>query len=528
MSYGGQRAIVEAVPDGFVEIEGGGSLVRARRAEIDLAKRTIRALGEVSLTRQVVAQRKLYTPERARDSSFLIGPDVAGRSRVGRLSREENFTEIVRGEDFNFDAIGKKGSVDNASLRTQGFDLTAKTINIDGQNYSANEVVLRPGGLSEEERKIYGTPPFTLRARLIDITRRENGRQRVSARGAGLYYKSTRLLPIPSLLVPQLIHIGPSRVNAPFRVFPRVGFNTADGFLLTSRLEFPVRSLSRSVAAETLTDNNSTNAGTADAPPRARAPIDTTFYTDIGLSVKRGFRGGIALENLSPAGFAALRLRHSDIVTTQLTNRISLDRTPEVQFDSGIVPLLRVGERRGVGFYTSLNAGRYNESLLGVNGYNVRGSRAQGVVALTTRVQDSDGFYGDVFLSQTRYNSVRGTSPLTLPGSDRQYSNTGFEVGYAGNLSSRVRGLFSLRINNVGGQTPFRFDRVEIPRELRTTFDVQVTPRYIVPLDFRYDLDANSVRDTTYGLLRSYKNFAYGLTYETARRDLNLEFRSQF
>ena len=522
--YAGQRAIVEAAPNGFIEIEGGGSLVRARRAEVDLVKRTIRAAGEVSFTRQTVTERQIYTPERSRDSSFLIGPDVGGRASVGRLSRNETVTERLRAEDLNFNAVDKKGDLSNAELHTQSFDLNAKTIKIDGQNYSATDVVLRPGGLSDEERKIYGTPPFTLRARFLEITRRANGRQRVSASGAGLYYKSTRILPIPSLLVPQLVRVGPSRTNAPFRVFPRVGFNTADGFLITSRLEFPIRSLSRSSVVE---NTNAENA-TSQTAPRTRAPIDTSLYTDIGLSVKQGFRGGVALENLSPLGFTGLRLRRSDIVTTQLTNRIELDRTPEVQFDSRIVPLLRAGARRGIGFYTSLNAGRYSESLIGVDNYRVRGSRAQGVVALTTRVQDSDGFYGDVFLSQTRYGSVQGTTPLALAGSDRQYSNTGFEIGYAGNLSSRVRGLFSVRINSVSGQTPFRFDRVEIPRELRTTFDVQVTPRYIVPLDFRYDLDANSIRDTTYGLLRSYKNFAYGLTYETARRDLSVEYRSQF
>ena len=515
VTYAGGRAIIEAAPDGFVEIEGGGSLVRARRAEVDLVKRTIEATGEISFTRQVVAERKIYTPERPRESSFLIGPDVAGRSLIGRLNRQENFTETVRGTDLNYDAIKKTGTVSDAQLHTSGFDLNARNIEIAGPNYTATGVVLRPGGLTEEERKIYGTPPFTLRARRLQITQRADGRNRVTARGAGLYYKSTRLLPIPSLIVPQLVRVGPSRSKAAYRVLPRIGFNAADGFLFTSRLAFPLSGLSRSAG-----DKNDENV--------TRAPIDTSLYTDIGLSARRGFRGGIDIENLSPLGFVGARVRKTDIVTSQLTNLIELDRTPEVQFDSSIVPLLRVGERRGLGFYTSLNAGRYNESLIGVNNSRVRAGRAQGVVALTTRVQDSDGLYGDLFLSQTRYSGISGATPLARPGGERAYHNTGFEVGYAGNLTSRVRGLFSLRINNVSGQTPFRFDRVEIPRELRTTFDVQLTPRYIVPLDFRYDIDAKTVRDTTYGVLRSYKNFAYGLTYQTSRRDLSIEYRSQF
>ena len=35
-------------------------------------------------------------------------------------------------------------------------------------------------------------------------------------------------------------------------------------------------------------------------------------------------------------------------------------------------------------------------------------------------------------------------------------------------------------------------------------------------------------RDQTFGVLRSYKTFAYGVTYQTARRDLRLEIRRGF
>jgi hypothetical protein len=91
-----------------------------------------------------------------------------------------------------------------------------------------------------------------------------------------------------------------------------------------------------------------------------------------------------------------------------------------------------------------------------------------------------------------------------------------------------VRGLFSYRATDVRGSTPFRFDRIEIARELRTTFDISLSPRYIVPIDLRYDIDLRRLRDERFGILRNYKTFAYGLTYQTARHELRLDFRQGF
>ena len=124
---------------------------------------------------------------------------------------------------------------------------------------------------------------------------------------------------------------------------------------------------------------------------------------------------------------------------------------------------------------------------------------------LTTRVENLNGPYLDLFARASHYSNF-----------GLNYRNTGFEVGYQGPLTSRVRGLFSYRSTAVSGITPFRFDLVEIARELRTTFDVEVTPRYLVPIDVRYDLDLRQVRDSTVGVLRSYKTFAYGVVYQSA------------
>ena len=70
----------------------------------------------------------------------------------------------------------------------------------------------------------------------------------------------------------------------------------------------------------------------------------------------------------------------------------------------------------------------------------------------------------------------------------------GFEVGYVGSLGSRLSGQFSFGATKVRGSTPFEFDEVPITKELRATFDILLTPRYIVPIDLRYDLGRKELR----------------------------------
>ena len=135
---------------------------------------------------------------------------------------------------------------------------------------------------------------------------------------------------------------------------------------------------------------------------------------------------------------------------------------------------------------------------------------------MTTRLQPGPGGFARLFSAYSSY------------GNGGTYRNNGVELGYDGRFFNRLDGQISVRLTDVKGDTPFRFDRVEIRRELRATVDYQLSPRYIIPLDLRFDLQQGRFRDETFGILRSYKNFAYGVTYQTARRDLRLEIREGF
>ena len=454
-----------------VVFRSGLGRLQALEVRLDTNEKTVRATGDVQLEREsVVSRRELRSPQ------------------LPTLSRRERVTETVFGQNLNFNFKTQTGSLDNGVLQTAQVDFRAERLEINGQRYIARQAVIRPGGLSPEELRIYGTPPLSLRAGTISV-RRDAGTNRtsISARGAGLYFKSTRILPLPSAI----LRYGVGGNNSAFRITPRIGYNSTDGVLVAGRFGVPL----------------------------ARDPQALSLSADLGLSQRVGFRGGFVLSSTQPWGDLSLAAKRLDVVQTQLTNQLQLDRKPELTYQSPAFATFGLGNGGRAGFSLDAGYGLFTERSRNPDNpiAPVSSDRAQARLVFSTRLNPQPGPFLRAFASTSRYSRAK-----------THYNATGVEFGYGGQIFDRVSGEVSLRLTQLSGQTPFRFDLVEIPRELRTTFDVAVTPRYVLPFDFRYDLDQSKVRDATFGILRSYKVFAYGLVYQTARKDLRLEVRSGF
>ena len=468
MNFQGTTVIASGTPEFPVTFRSAAGLITAQNVRIDTQTQQLQASGTVQFERERVVQRKNLRPR-----------------RLNPTYQSETFRETAFGNNLIYDFKTGIGTLDTAKLQLATLTIAVEALEINGKSYRARNVVLRPGGLTDEELKIYGTPPFTLRAREITATPVErNGveRQRVTLRGGSLYFKSTRILPVPSYS----FYPGGGSGEGP-RIIPGLSFNSGDRVLVTANFDFPIDKLN---------------------PDRLKAT------TDVGFSARVGFRGGAGVAASVPAGNFALNLRKNDVISTQLTNRIELDRRPEFTYSSPSFLEFNLGKQRA-GFAFDASLGDFSESLLG-DDRRVSSTRSVARLVFTTRLQPGPGAFLRLFSSHSKY------------GAGGSYRNNGIELGYSGQLLKRLNGQISIRQTDLSGQTPFRFDRVEIARELRATVDYQLSPRYIVPLDVRYDLQRSRFRDQTFGLLRSYKTFAYGVTYQTARRDLRLEIRRGF
>jgi hypothetical protein len=509
--YEGGVIIAESQNGDGVRLEGEdaqGQAVRvwAHKIIVDTTARTLRAQGNARVERTRQIQRKTL------DSSPLL-----------QGTRPETVTETLRGTDFQYNFDTQQGSLDKVQLQLVGFDVSAGSLTINGRSYTARNVLLRPGGLTDEEIKIYGTPPFNIRARSAtfdaattrptsaisngtgdtstgdpgragppgidgrDARTAEAGAPRITVRGAGLYFRNTRLFPIPAYVF-RRINLGPREEQA-YTLTPRISFSSVDRVLVTTRLVYPL----------------------------STAPDGLTLNADLGVSARIGLRGGLALVQPTRFGSFELGARKNDIVTAKLTNRIVLDRLPELTYSSKLVPLFNLPGNRLAGLRFNAGIGRFAERTIGGGGGEVNSTREQGVVRFTTRGRNVEGPYVDLYARLSRYSNF-----------DSRYRNAGFEVGYAGQLLPRVRGVVSYSNTSIKGRTPFRFDKVDIKEELRSTFDIAITPRYLIPIDLRFDLGQNRFREEKFGILRNYKTFAYGLTYSTAREELRFEVRQGF
>jgi hypothetical protein len=362
---------------------------------------------------------------------------------------------------------------------------------------------VRPGGLTDEELKIYGTPPLSLHARLLTVDNSKTAptdsadkpqdatishQPSLSAQGAGLYFRNTKILPVPSYVLRNSA-LGGNRDKKAFSITPQIATGSVDGLLITTQLQY---------------------AFNPENPDSLQA------VADLGLSLRQGFRGGLGLNANNKFGSFNVNAHVNDILTSQIDNRVRLNRVPEVNYKSPDISLFNLPGNRQAGLLLGASWGNYRETNID-NNHHVDSARTQLYAKFTTRLKNPRGPYLELFARSARYSNF-----------DQHMNTLGYEIGYYDNITKYLDGQFSYSHTNVSGATPFSFDSVEIRSELRATFDILLTPRYIVPIDLRYDLDENEFRDKSFGILRNYKTFAYGLTYNTAHRELSLEFRQGF
>ena len=318
MAKEGTTIVASGTPDQPVRFQSAAGLIMAQEIRLDLATQQLKASGTVSFERERQIERKEL---RAR--------------RLPTTKKTETVRETAFGNNLFYDFKTGEGTLDSARLRLATISISTESLTINGKSYKARNVVLRPGGLSDEELKIYGTPPFSLHAREITATPveiRGKSANRVTVRGGGLYFKSTRILPVPSY---SFVTGGPK--NDGTRLIPGISFNSGDHVLVTTNFVFPINKLN---------------------PDRLNA------VADVGYSERVGFRGGLSLNSTLPAGRFELNARKNDVVSTQLTNRIVLDRRPELTYSSPRVFAVQSGQTAR-GFHLRRQFGRFQRTIIG-------------------------------------------------------------------------------------------------------------------------------------------------------------------
>jgi len=475
VTYRGGLIVADGTDANPVVFSSGTSRFYCKHIELDTVNRTLVAQGTVRVERDSIVMQRLMMP-----------------SAVPDLYKRVMFTTVMVGTNLRFDFQTRTGHLDSAVVHMPDFDVQAKEIDINGTRYVFHDVVVRPGGLTDAERKIYGTPPISLQAGTVIATEDPaRGGDRLNVKAASIFFDRARVIPVPSDAF-GVVGTNSSNKDKTFSVTPSISLNSTDGVLITTRFRVPI-------------------SGEGDK---------LRLNADVGLSEKVGYRGGVNLVSQSHLGTLELQTRKNDLVTTQLTDHIELDRLPELDYTSPVLLPMNLPQHRLAGFQVTGGYGKFVERTVDESGGDsgeVRADRTNVGITFSTRIVPLTGPYLNLFAFSSHYS-----------GYTDHYSSLGYEVGYAGHLMDRVNGQVSYSSNSLSGNTPFQFDLVDIAHELRTTFDVTANKRYLIPIDLRYDLGLHELRDESYGLLRNYKTFAYGLVYQKSQGGVRLELRNTF
>jgi lipopolysaccharide export system protein LptA len=426
-------------------------VLTAATVTLDLARNTAEAVGNATLTRGDMTLR----------ARRITANRVTGQVRAtGGLVLTQQGRRLT-GEALEYDVPRQEGTLTRARAQEQGVIIRGERI-----DFSPTKVVAHNALLTTCDRP---QPDYAFAASQITLTAtrtNEQGRPvggRVTLRRPRVVFHGRTLLRLPSYST-TVGQIQQRRVS----LLPVVGYSHLDGPYLA--LAPPIRSREGGLATS----------------------------LELRLTSRRGVRGLVDLRDPVGAGTAYLRYAVREDVSegSLATDKITLgladvlvDRKPEVGW---LLADRRMG--RSVHLWAQAAAGRYREEEVSGPPETVSASRAMVLVLATAdpypasqRVMLSHGL-GYRF---TSYSGGDNLGVLYLRNS----------VDYQASPDNALTLSYTLRSGS--GTTPFQFDEVDVPAELRADLRYRLSPRWRTRLVDVYDLREDRTRDMLLSLTRT-------------------------
>lgn len=393
-----------------------------------------------------------------------------------RLNLEEDWVEgcghvkitqganFFTGDRFHYRFSTRQGTIDNAHVQLDGLDYTGEEIIVDGPAIHVKNATVTACQSPRHH--------FEIRSEQIDYLKGKS----VTLRRSYLVVGGHRLFRIPKFT--KNLQRGTGIYNADQGFSPILFVNARDGIFLGGQYAYQF------------------TPGT-----------DHWFGAmNFGYSAVRGFRGGPDLGFEHRDFLVVLRSRYHETADYHFNPALLVDIRPEISIQN--TPITVMPHRLAA--YGVASYGFFKELPS-----NLTGARRTMQFHLDTRpATPGYKYFAHAFFRRSDYsNSIRSLTAY------------GAEFGTHGKLSQALEGDFLIGLQEVGGGTPFQFDEVLIAKELQAKFDYRMSRAWIVPFLVRYDIQRNSIRDLRLGLMRAYDCVAYGMSFDTARREFRFEGR---
>lgn len=486
--------------DGNVRIESGKYTLSADSASGDEATGEIIASGGIQFTSPLGMLSSQCITYNLESEKFTAQGDVRLSYYVEELPEILLTADSIHG-DANTGEVEALGEI---LFRSNNRTLTGKSITynykqqtgiavgaraeVDGVHFRGDEITLEPNRYVVRDA-IFTTcdkeaPHFHLSAREIIVS----PGKRISARKVGLHFLNQTLLSVPGY-TSKLDSKGKSKLD-----MPSIGISGRYGAYLTHSVDFSKQADTTTSLELRLSSKRSIQAGlffnrSSNTPIYARASYREPSY--------RGTQPDLMLSRLPEIG---LRFGTAEALTNYADTHEPLDITTELAN-----PLRKLKSNNRPKLIGDIGIGRFEESPNRVSSgrLDVR----------TLACIDS------IRLDQQTTVSIGLSARHSIYEGHRRYSALGTKLGVARKLGSRSYISLAWVSYSVHGQTPFEFDRIEMPKEL-TGICALPAGKLSVELWARYDIEGKRIFDSSISVSKRFHCLEPRVTW----RDRSQEF----
>ncbi len=223
---------------------------------------------------------------------------------------------------------------------------------------------------------------------------------------------------------------------------------------------------------------------------------------DLLLSTKRGPRGTVSVFRRQGEGRAGIRLSRRAGVADELTASLTLDRFPEA-FASWPWTVSKAAK---LNMRADISVGSYSEHPT-----SAEASRANVKLGLEQGVDGNEkGVFGGLRYRKSWYSNSSSLEVLES------------ELGIRSQPNRKTFGEVAFIHRASHGSTPFEFDDVDVPNELRVRLELDTGKFWALGAAVRYDTAASEVMDQTLSLTRKVHCLTYTLKWHQLTGDFGV------
>lgn len=370
--------------------------------------------------------------------------------------------QVIRGNNLTFNLNDNTAHIENAETKIGKMILTGRTLDASEKQTTVSNGVFTTCDLPLSKSH------YHLEAKKIIVT----GNEKIKAKGVRVYFKKTRILVLPFLV----IHIGKKKAGRESAFSYRFGYDRKDKFFAGSALRFRA-------------------AGGVDTKVSLYYPVTKGKIFPFVEEIYENGHGEIS------AGYGTKRMKdiRNDLLTVRLKPQVLASFGP---YETKKIPVTV----NLMGSYENIEEKKDGTPWL------VKGRKAK-LFASAEHAPVSLMKNLDLSLYASYEKSFyRGTGNRGVFSGDVKLAEK-----FSDNFSSSLEYIR----RQISGATPFLFDEVDLVKELKSVTRLRLTKTLSLGTEIRYNVDAKKIFETEFSVTNVFHCLEGTLSYNTRKKQIS-------